>query len=807
MNGKFSVAVIGSGPGGLSAAATAARRGLSHILLERTDHLADTIYRYQKGKTVMAHPMRLDLRGDMPFEHGVREGILANWQSASQEAGVNVRFSSEVTAIAGKQGQFTLTLAGGSRISAEQIVLAIGLQGNIRRLEVPGADKPLVRYQLDDPDEFREKRITIIGAGDAGLENALALCGHNEVTIINRQADLSRAKPGNISDTERSIRSGRIQIFHNSNPFQVDDDGLIVDTPSGQVRVAADLIIARLGAIPPRRFLQSCGIKFPSDDPAAVPELSETFESNVPGLYIIGALGGYTLIKQAINQGHELVRRLVGDPLPPADEVMLLEVFAGAFPGETVAAVLQYLRANVPILAPLTNLQLRETMLECTLQRFAANEIVFRRNDYTSSLWAIAEGAVGVVLDPTRPDDRIRIDAGEFVGELGLLSGRRRRATVVSITPSVLVEIPVRAMRKLQTSVEAVQRELDRVAVRRLIHSALGSGRPVDELEDIIANASLRTYKAGETILTEGDAIDALYILFSGSVSVFSFEAGRSVAVNFLNAGSLFGERGFLEEHGVRSASIRASVASEVVRIEAEPVRAALERNPDLRIAFARAAQTQIESGVRTAVAQTARRDPLDNATSISDFLISKGVGEATNVFIIDETICTRCGNCESACAATHGGISRVSREKGSSAQSILLPLACRHCETPHCMTNCPVDAISRRPSGEVIINQQTCIGCGKCAEDCPYDVISMGYAKASHQSNWLMRMLAVVGISSPGASHGNGESSHEKKALKCDLCTQNGGVPACVTACPTGAAVRVEPETYMTWLREGRRR
>jgi CRP-like cAMP-binding protein/Fe-S-cluster-containing hydrogenase component 2/thioredoxin reductase len=805
MSEHFAVAIVGSGPGGLSASVTAARRGLSHILLERTDHLADTIYRYQKGKKVMAHPMRQQLIGEIPFEAGARETVLSQWQTIAQASAVNVRFSSEVTAIAAAPGGFSITLAGGGTLSADQVVLAIGLQGNIRRLAVPGADKPLVRYQLDDPDEFHDKRITVVGAGDAGLENALALCGHNEVTIVNRQADLSKAKPGNVSEAERAIRSGRLLAYHNSNPYQIDDDGLILDTPDGQVRVAADIIVARLGAIPPRKFLESCGIRFPSQDPASIPELSETYESNVPGLYIIGALGGYTLIKQAINQGHELICRLAGDPTAPADEAMLLAIFAEVFPGESVAAALHYLRSQVPILAPLTSLQLRETMLECRLQRFAVGQIVFRRGDYTSSLWNIAEGAVEVELDPARPDRRIRIGAGEFVGELGLLSGRRRNATVIAAAPSVLVEIPVRAMRKLQCSIEAVQRELDRIGIRRLIHTTFGADRPIAELEPIIASASLRAHKAGACIVSEGAAIDALYILRSGSATVSRIRNGQPEVLNFINSGSLFGERGFLDEGGVRAATVRANVASEVVHIDADLVRAALADNPALRAAFLRAVQSQLESALRTVVAQSVPEKPANSATSIADFLISKGVGEATNVFIIDETICTRCGNCESACAATHGGISRVSRELGASGESILVPLACRHCETPHCMENCPVDAISRAPSGEVIIDQATCIGCEKCAQDCPYGVISMVDVGARTQRNWLVRMLAAVGLSGQNTTHGGASSVHETKALKCDLCRENGGVPACVTACPTGAAVRVEPETYMTWLREGR--
>ncbi len=806
MTADYDIAIIGSGPGGLSAASTAARSGVPHVLLERTDHLCDTIHRYQKGKKVMAHPMRLPILGDVPFEQGSRETILANWQRIAAEHAVNVRLNSEVTRVAGTQDEFSVELSDGTAISAARVILAIGLQGNIRRLTVPGAEKPLVKYQLDDPDEYRDKRIVIIGAGDAGLENALALCGHNDVTLVNRQPDLSRAKPANVSDTERAIRSGRIRALHNASPYRIDDDGVVVDAPNGQVRLAADIIIARLGAIPPRKFLESCGISFPSSDPAAVPELSESYESNVPGLFIIGALGGYTLIKQAINQGHELVRRLAGDPVPPADESMLRDRFAGVFPETPIPSVLQYLREHVPILAGLTSLQLRETMLDCTLARMAEGDTVFRRGDYTNSLWNVAEGAVAVALDPVRPDAIIEVGAGEFVGEMGLLSGRRRNATVTAAATSILVEIPLRAVRKLQTSVAAVQQELDRVAVRRLVHTTLGADLPIAELEDIIAGATIRAFKAGECIVEEGDAIAALYILRSGSATVSRLEAGRQNVLNFVSAGSLFGERGFLENNALRAATIRATVASDVICIDAARVRAKLAGNPALRAAFRRAVQTQLEQSLRAAVAQTERVSPPARVTAISDFLISKGIGEATNVFIIDETICTRCGNCEQACAATHGGNSRVSREFGASAESILIPLACRHCETPHCMANCPVDAISRTPTGEVIIDQQTCIGCEKCAEDCPYDVISMVDIGARERPNWLVRLLAAIGLAAPHGATMNSAGEHEKKALKCDLCSSAGGVPACVTACPTGAAVRVEPEAYMTWLREGHR-
>ncbi len=72
----YRIAIIGSGPGGLSAACRAAGKSDSHILLEAQPHLSNTIFRYQKGKHVMAEPNVLPLRAATGFEAGTREKIL-----------------------------------------------------------------------------------------------------------------------------------------------------------------------------------------------------------------------------------------------------------------------------------------------------------------------------------------------------------------------------------------------------------------------------------------------------------------------------------------------------------------------------------------------------------------------------------------------------------------------------------------------------------------------------------------------------------------------------------------------------------
>ena len=801
MTEVYDIAILGSGPGGLSAAITCARNNLSHVLLERADHLSDTIFKYQKGKFVMAHPIRLPLQSELAFDQGVREDILGIWNARAEEVGINVRYKAEVTAVKGQDGAFEVEINKGAEvIHAKKIILAIGMQGNLRQLGVPGQDRPWVQYQLDDPDEYHNEIIMVVGAGDAGIENALALADHNQVTIINRAPEFMRAKPGNLADIERACRSGLTQVYHDSMPIAVEDDAVILQTPSGDVRVPCQRVIARIGAIPPRKFIESCGIVFPSNDPAAVPELSDTYESNVPGLYIIGALAGYTLIKQAINQGHEVALRLGGLDVAPADEPLLIQRFSQAFEGWPVGKVLETLRTSVPMLAGLTTLQLREMMLDSEVRRYNAGDTIFRRGDYTSSLFNVVEGEVGVVLDESNPQKSVRIGAGEFFGELGLVSGRRRSATVVATAPTLVVESPRRSILRLRSSVEAVKEVIDQITVRRLIHSTLGRNLPVGELAEVIAAAELRRYKANEPIITEGETCDALYIIRSGSATVGRDEDGKHKALSYIPAGGLVGERGLLDPSARRAATVRAAIATEVVRISAEAMVGFMTRHPELRETFRNQMQQQFDVKIKSDLTADAQKTDPALSSGVINFLVSHGIGEATNALMIDESLCTRCNNCETACANTHHGVARLNREAGPTFSSIHIPTSCRHCENPHCMSDCPVDAITRSPNGEVFINDK-CIGCANCSNNCPYGVIKMGYLEEPKHGGGLIGWLAAtLGL----GKHNHAHEPHRKLALKCDLCRDVGGGPSCVRACPTGAATRVSPETYMGLVREG---
>ncbi|MEM8918458.1 MAG: cyclic nucleotide-binding domain-containing protein [Pseudomonadota bacterium] len=807
MSDTYRVVIVGSGPAGMSAAGRAAQLKLKHILLEKTDHLSDTIFKYQKGKHVMATPSQLVLRSDMDFDAGKREAILGVWDEQTAACGVNVQYNAEPVKIEGEEGNFTITLKSGETVKAETIVMAIGTQGNPNLMRCPGGDNKLVQYQLDDPGEYYDEHITVIGSGDAGIENALGLSAdaaqNNVVTILNRSPEFARAKKANVKLLMEAGEQGKVDVRTETTPAEVKDGELVLETRDGQETIKCDRIIARMGSAPPRKFVEECGIEFTSEDREAYPKLSPAFESTKKGIYVIGALAGYPLIKHCMNQGYDVIEFINGNSdLKPADEPILEEKFRVLPKGRSVDDWLEFFRGNVTILNELSPLQMREFMLDSEPRQYRKGEVIFEKNEPGSSLFAIGQGSVAVEIDPNNPSITVPIEEGSIFGEVGLISGRRRGATIRAAEDLIVVEISRTAALKLQASVPAAKRAITRISTERQLLQMFGSGLTKEDIAEVVETSEIMNIRAGEAIINEGDEGNDIYVIRVGSMVVEKEIGGKPVFLSYLPAGSYVGEMTLIAG-GVRTATVKAAIKSEVIRIVGDAFKKVLDQHPDLlnRAKKDMASRQDVNAFVE------AKKDSfsgvVDMYSGVANFLVDNGIGEATDVLLIDENLCVGCDNCEKACADSHEGLSRLDREAGRTYAHLHVPTSCRHCEHPHCMSDCPPDAIHRGPDGEVFIDD-TCIGCGNCQRYCPYGVIRMDKVPPKKPGilNWLLFGFGP-GPGEPDknwvAENSDPAVEKPKKAIKCDMCAGISGGPACVRACPTGAAIRVAPEEFLT--------
>ena len=164
-------------------------------------------------------------------------------------------------------------------------------------------------------------------------------------------------------------------------------------------------------------------------------------------------------------------------------------------------------------------------------------------------------------------------------------------------------------------------------------------------------------------------------------------------------------------------------------------------------------------------------------STGLLEFVVQNRMNNAQQAMLIDLHRCTRCDDCVKACASVHDGNPKFVRQ-GVSHERLQFVQACMHCVDPVCMIGCPTGSISRNiESGVVSIHESICVGCGTCASACPYDNIRMA------------EIFDPQGRAYCDSNTGKPIS----KATKCDMCSSLPSGPACASACPHDALVRID--------------
>jgi len=276
----FDVVIVGCGPAGLGATATAKVLGLKYATLEKLTP-ASTLRSYPRAKFVQATPIDIAEYGSFFLEgDNSREELIKEWEKIIAKLGLVINDREEVAGVVREQDYLVVKTARGNSYPARCVVLAIGVRGNPRHLNLEGEVSARVLYSLIEPDEFTGRKILVVGGGNAGSETTQALAAArlgNTVSYSFRSPVLTNVNRENADAITALQMAKAITLYPATALAEIRPNSAVLEPVKSAARQPAiqaatvrpveienDIIFAMIGAELPTAFLRSIGIKLVS---------------------------------------------------------------------------------------------------------------------------------------------------------------------------------------------------------------------------------------------------------------------------------------------------------------------------------------------------------------------------------------------------------------------------------------------------------------------------------------------------------------------------------------------------------------
>ncbi len=260
----FDVVIVGAGPAGIAAGLGAIAHKLKYVVVEQEDSLGGTVYHYPRNKITMTAPVKLPVVGRVRMGPEIsKEALLGKFEDIARRAGLKIRFGEKMENIE-RDGDGFVVHTTRARYRAGAVLLAIGRRGTPRKLGVPGEELPKVVYRLIDPEQYRGRKVLVVGGGDAALEAAIALADEPgcEVTLSYRSEAFARVKPANRARLQERQERRRVTVLLKSNVKRIEPDAVTLTHGERDVRLKNDAVIVCAGGELPFDLLKKVGIAF-----------------------------------------------------------------------------------------------------------------------------------------------------------------------------------------------------------------------------------------------------------------------------------------------------------------------------------------------------------------------------------------------------------------------------------------------------------------------------------------------------------------------------------------------------------------
>src|SRR5205809_721264 len=320
--------IIGAGPAGLSAADVAAREGLDYLVIEKGT-IANTIRQYPVGGTMFSTPNELEMREGALHpvrEKPTREELLSHYIHFVLDHDLHINTGEEVTEIEHPEPDLfivhtkSVTFIGQeahATYRARRILFAIGAMEHPRLLNIPGEDLPKVYHRFVEPYPYVRRNALVVGGGNSAAEAALFLSEEGARTTMaiwredweNRDPKAGAMKHWVRLPLEREIAQGRLRVVLYKQIDEIFKDRVRLTTEAGEsLTIPNDVVFVLVGSDADLTLLKELGVKTAPGKLTEVPVYDEqTFETNVPGIYVAGHFTNARHIKAAIDVPRRIV--------------------------------------------------------------------------------------------------------------------------------------------------------------------------------------------------------------------------------------------------------------------------------------------------------------------------------------------------------------------------------------------------------------------------------------------------------------------------------------------------------------------
>ena len=320
MSEVFDLIIIGAGPAGLSAADAAARAGLNYLVIEKGT-IADTIRHYPVGRTLFSTVNELEMReGTLKpvREKPTREELLSHYIHFVLEQNLKVNTGEEVTSVEVFDDAFIVKTTSTDEnphhatatYQAQKILFAIGAMAHPRRLNIPGEDLPKVHHLFVEPYPYVRKDALVVGGGNSAAEAALFLSEEGARTTMaiwredweNRDPKAGAMKHWVRKPLEKEIAAGRLRVILYREIVEITKtNASLIDDEGHEITLRNDVVFVLIGSDAELKLLKRLGVRTEPGKLTEVPVYDpETFETNIPGVYVAGHFTHARHIKEAI---------------------------------------------------------------------------------------------------------------------------------------------------------------------------------------------------------------------------------------------------------------------------------------------------------------------------------------------------------------------------------------------------------------------------------------------------------------------------------------------------------------------------